>query len=168
MGEHSNGKEPMTFAEASALTKVSEFHHLFRHPVAAEPGLPSEERCQLRINLLQEELNELRDALAKRDLVEAADALCDLQYVLSGAIHELGLGQVFAELFGEVHRSNMSKACTSEEEAARTVAYVKQTKGEDCYYKQEGTKWLVYRSSDNKTIKSVGYSPADLETIVKR
>mgnify|MGYP003844966517 CR=1 FL=1 len=97
----------MTYAEASALTKVSEFHNLFRHPVGAKPNLPSPERCELRINLLQEELNELRDALAKRDLVEAADALCDLQYVLSGAIHELGLGHVFADLFGEVHRERV-------------------------------------------------------------
>lgn len=164
MGEHSNGKEPMTFAEASALTKVSEFHHLFRHPVAAEPGLPSEERCQLRINLLQEELNELRDALAKRDLVEAADALCDLQYVLSGAIHELGLGQVFAELFGEVHRSNMSKACQSEEEAQATVLHYKELHNIECDVETVDGLHLVYRRSDRKTLKSIAYSPADLAT----
>jgi predicted HAD superfamily Cof-like phosphohydrolase len=41
--------------------------------------------------------------------VEIADALCDLQYVLSGAILEFGFGGKFKSLFEEVHRSNMSK-----------------------------------------------------------
>lgn len=45
------------------------------------------------------------------------------QYVLAGAIHEFGLGSRFAELHNEVHRSNMSKACTTREEAERTVAH---------------------------------------------
>ena len=43
-------------------------------------------------NILQEELNELKQAIDDNDLVEIADALCDIQYVLSGAILEFGLG----------------------------------------------------------------------------
>lgn len=162
MGEDSNGKEPMTFAEPAALHKVSEFHRLFRHPIGMTPGLPSEERCLLRINLLQEELNELKEALANRDLVEAADALCDLQYVLSGAIHELGLGDVFAELFGEVHRSNMSKACQSLDEAQATVLHYQERHNIECDIETIDGLHLVYRRSDRKTLKSVAYSPADL------
>lgn len=42
----------------------------------------------------QEELNELKEAIAQNDLVEVADALADLQYVLSGAVHEFGMGSV--------------------------------------------------------------------------
>ena len=38
--------------------------------------------------LLPEELNELKQAIEDNDLVEIADALCDLQYVLSGAVLE--------------------------------------------------------------------------------
>lgn len=45
------------------------------------------------------------------------------QYVLSGAVHEFGLGSRFGALHDEVHRSNMSKACTTREEAERTIAY---------------------------------------------
>ena len=112
-------------------------------------------------------MKELEEAIREKDIVGVADALCDIQYVLSGAVLEFGLAEKFDSLFSEVQRSNMSKACKSEEEAVRTVEYFRQTKGEECYYRQEGNLWLVYRSSDNKTIKSVGYSPADLESILK-
>ncbi|NJM25431.1 MAG: hypothetical protein HC859_08030 [Bacteroidia bacterium] len=61
----------------------------------------------------------------------------------------------------------MSKTCSSEEEAIKTVAYYKEKDGTECYHKKEGDRWLVYRTSDNKTIKSINYSPADLERILK-
>jgi hypothetical protein len=88
--------------------------------------------------------------------------------VLSGAILEFGLGEKFNSLFEEVQRSNMSKACTSEAEAQATVAAHEKKEGVACYYRQEGNKWLVYRQADNKTIKSVNYSPANLEAILYR
>ena len=47
-----------------------------------------------RARALQEELNELKEAIEQKDLVEVADALADLQYVLSGAVHEFGMGSV--------------------------------------------------------------------------
>jgi hypothetical protein len=46
------------------------------------------------------------------------------------------------------------------------VSYYKAKDGTECYYRQSGDKWLVYRQSDNKTIKSVNYSPADLHSIL--
>lgn len=145
---------------------VADFHETFQHPILPAPGIPSEDRCRLRVALIAEELKELEQAIRDRDIVEVADALCDIQYVLSGAILEFGLADKFKALFEEVQRSNMSKACSSEEEAQKTVAYYLQKDGTECYYKQAGDKWLVYRKSDNKTIKSVGYSPADLKRIL--
>ena len=47
-----------------------------------------------------------------------------------------------------------------------TIEHYRLKDGTECYYRQEGEKWLVYRKSDNKTIKSVGYSPANLEGII--
>lgn len=146
---------------------VADFHETFKHPILPEPGIPSEDRCRLRIALIAEELKELEHAIRDRDIVEVADALCDIQYVLSGAILEFGLAEKFKALFEEVQRSNMSKACDSEDEARKTVEHYKQRDGSDCYYRKEGDKWLVYRRSDNKTIKSVGYSPADLKSILE-
>lgn len=152
--------------QPDALNLVADFHRTFKHPILNEPQIPSEDRCKLRVALIDEELKELEVAILEKDIVAVADALCDIQYVLSGAILEFGLGNKFKALFEEVQRSNMSKACTSEEEAKATVKHYLDKDGTECYYKQEGDKWLVYRKSDNKTIKSVGYSPANLERIL--
>ncbi len=149
-----------------SLKLVAEFHKTFRHPIQSHPVIPSEERCRLRIALIQEELKELEEAVYEKDIVGVADALCDIQYVLSGAILEFGLGERFKELFEEVQRSNMSKACLTEAEAKATVEFYKAKDGTECYYKEEEGKWLVYRSSDNKTIKSINYSPADLKSLL--
>jgi predicted HAD superfamily Cof-like phosphohydrolase len=150
-----------------SLKLVAEFHTTFKHPIQSKPSIPSEERCKLRVALIAEELKELENAIKDKNIVEVADALCDIQYVLSGAILEFGLGDKFKELFEEVQRSNMSKACNSEEEAQKTVEFYLQKDGTECYYKQEDGKWLVYRKSDNKTIKSVKYSPANLKELLK-
>lgn len=154
--------------QPDALNLVAEFHKTFKHPIVAEPSIPAENRCKLRVALIDEELKELEVAILEKDIVGVADALCDIQYVLSGAILEFGLGDKFAALFEEVQRSNMSKACTSEEDAIATVEYYLKKDGTECYYKQEDGKWLVYRKADNKTIKSIRYSPADLEGILNK
>ncbi len=153
--------------QPDALNLVADFHSTFKHPILAKPTIPDENRCKLRVALLAEELKEMEVAILENDLVGIADALCDLQYVLSGAILEFGLGDKFKALFEEVQRSNMSKACNTEEEAEQTVQHYKQKDGTECYYRQEAGKWLVYRKSDNKTIKSINYSPADLDKILQ-
>lgn len=152
--------------QPDALNLVSEFHRTFKHPILPSPSVPSEDRCKLRVALIAEELKELEEAIREKDIVEIADALCDIQYVLSGAILEFGLGEKFNALFEEVQRSNMSKACVSENEARATVEYYRKKDGTECYYKKEGGKWLVYRQSDNKTIKSINYSPANLQSML--
>ena len=98
--------------------------------------------------------------------MEVADALCDIQYVLSGAVLEFGLGNKFVDLFNEVQRSNMSKACSTYEEAEATVAHYAKKDGTEAEIMQDGDKFLVYRILDNKVLKSVKYSPADLRGIL--
>jgi predicted HAD superfamily Cof-like phosphohydrolase len=137
------------------LSKVSEFHKTFDAPILESPQIPSDERCQLRVSLLQEELNELKQAIDDNDI--------DLQYVLSGAILEFGLGEKFDELFDEVQRSNMSKACSSIQEAIETISHYKKKDSTESSYKMIGEKCVVYRDSDNKVLKSINYSPADLK-----
>ncbi|HPI80279.1 MAG TPA: nucleoside triphosphate pyrophosphohydrolase family protein [Cyclobacteriaceae bacterium] len=151
----------------NSLQLVADFHRTFRHPILPSPAIPDEARCQLRVALLAEELKELEVAIREKDIVEVADALCDIQYVLSGAILEFGLGDKFKALFEEVQRSNMSKAFETEDEAKATVAHYLQKDGTECYYKEAGGKWLVYRKADDKTIKSVNYSPANLKKILE-
>ena len=149
------------------LNQVAAFHRTFRHPIEALPVIPAEDRCRLRINLLREELEELESAVAEKDIVAVADALCDLQYVLSGAVLEFGLGEKFRALFDEVQRSNMSKICHTREEALATVDYYERERGFSCYIREEGGHFLVYREGDHKTLKSVNYAPANLEAILE-
>ena len=149
-----------------SLNQVAKFHRTFNAPILDTPQIPSKERCELRVSLLQEELNELQQAIADNDIVEIADALCDLQYVLSGAVLEFGLGEKFVELFNEVQRSNMSKACSTQQEADETIEFYKE-KGQDAYSEVSGDKINVHRTSDNKVLKNKYYSPADLKTILE-
>lgn len=154
-------KDPKT------LSAVAEFHKTFQHPILDKPSIPEEKRCELRVSLIAEELQELRDAIKDKDLVEIADALCDIQYVLSGAILEFGMQDKFAELFQEVQRSNMSKACKNLSEAEETQKHYK-AQGVDSYVKEVDGLFLVFRKEDNKTLKSVNYSPADLKSILEK
>lgn len=153
--------------EPQALNSVRAFHHTFDAPVLSKPQIPSEERCKLRVSLLQEELNELKDAIEDKDIVEIADALADLQYVLSGAILEFGLAEKFNALFEEVQRSNMSKACESQEIAEATAEKYKAKDGTESTIEKKGYVYIVYRKGDHKVLKSVNYSPADLAAILK-
>ena len=148
------------------LEKVKCFHEVFKAPILETPQIPSKERCDLRISLISEELEEMKEAIEKGDVVEVADALADLQYVLSGAVLEFGMGDKFEKLFEEVHRSNMSKACNSHQEAIETLLHYKKKDGTEGTYKEEDGKWLVYRKEDNKVLKSVNYSPANLLDII--
>lgn len=157
----------MTFKEPEALNDVAKFHETFNMPINETPAIPSEERCQLRIALLVEELEELKEAIKNKDIVEAADAFADLQYVLSGAILEFGLAEKFKALFDEVQRSNMSKTCKSKEEAEATVSFYEMQRGAESIIKQQGDEYLVYRKSDGKVFKSVNYSPPDLQKIIE-
>lgn len=153
--------------DPKTLTSVAEFHKTFQHPILDTPQIPSEARCNLRVSLIAEELKELEEAIQAKDLVEIADALCDIQYVLSGAVLEFGLKDKFNALFEEVQRSNMSKACKSIEEAEATMKYYKEEKGVNSYFKEVDGLFLVFREGDNKTLKSINYSPADLKSIVE-
>jgi predicted HAD superfamily Cof-like phosphohydrolase len=149
-----------------SLNLVAEFHRLFKAPILDSPQIPEEARARLRYNLLNEELTEFWEAVQAHDLVGVADALCDLQYVLSGAILEFGLGEKFVALFNEVQRSNMSKACQSREEAEATVRFYLEKDGTESFFEEHDGLFIVYRKSDHKTLKSIAYSTADLSSIL--
>ncbi len=157
----------MKYQEPEAINSVADFHRTFNLPILDNPQIPSEQRCMLRINLLEEELNELKEAITQGDLVEAADAFADLQYVLSGAILEFGLADKFKSIFDEVQRSNMSKTCKTKEEAEATQAHY-LSKGHESEIVASGDEFLVYRKSDGKVLKSVNYSEADLNQFFEK
>ncbi len=155
------------FPEPHPLNDVAEFHRTFHMPVLDTPQIPDADRCALRVNLLQEELDELKEAIEANDITAVADALSDIQYVLSGAILEFGLAPKFKALFEEVQRSNMSKVCDDLQTAEETIEYYQQRDGTQGFIEESHQGFLVYRKADKKVLKSVKYSPADLERILE-
>ena len=125
----------------NTLDQVQEFHETYGLPVENEQTTGSEQTKELRINLLQEELDELKEALANDDYVETLDALIDLQYVLDGAFLSFGMQDVKEAAFNEVHRSNMSKL------------------GED------GKP--IHREGDGKVMKGPNYFKPDMVQFIK-
>ena len=87
--------------------KVGVFMKTFGQEVKSRPSLSTDKINKLRLNLIQEELDELKEALDKKDIVEIADALTDILYVTYGAGHAFGINLDIC--FDEVQNSNMSK-----------------------------------------------------------
>ena len=87
--------------------KVGLFMKTFGQEVKNKPGLSSDKINNLRISLINEELEELKHAMKNNDLKEAVDALTDILYVTYGAGHAFGVN--LDKCFDEVQKSNMSK-----------------------------------------------------------
>ena len=87
--------------------KVGIFMKTFGQEVKVKSGFSSEKINKLRIDLIEEELEELKEAVNKKDLKEAIDALTDILYVTYGAGHAFGVN--LDKCFEEVQNSNMSK-----------------------------------------------------------
>jgi predicted HAD superfamily Cof-like phosphohydrolase len=86
---------------------VRRFHRLFDIVVQERPGLVDERTRFLRERLIQEEFDELKEAMEKTDLPAIAKELADLLYVVYGTAVSYGIDM--GPVFQEVHRSNMSK-----------------------------------------------------------
>ena len=87
--------------------KVGLFMKTFGQEVKKTSELSSEKINSLRLNLIQEELDELKNAIKDKDILEVADALTDILYVTYGAGHAFGID--LDKCFDEVQKSNMSK-----------------------------------------------------------
>ena len=93
--------------EKTNFEMVGEFMTAFGQEVKTKAEFPSNDVQMLRVDLIAEELGELKDAINQNNLVEVADALTDLLYVVYGAGHAFGIQ--LDTCFYEVHASNMSK-----------------------------------------------------------
>ena len=91
----------------SNFSKVGIFMKTFGQEVKDKPSFSSDKVNKLRIDLIKEELEELKDAMKNKDLLEVADALTDILYVAYGAGHAFGID--LDKCFEEVQNSNMSK-----------------------------------------------------------
>ncbi|SCB51775.1 Predicted phosphohydrolase, Cof family, HAD superfamily [Bradyrhizobium yuanmingense] len=119
---------------ASIMRDLRAFHVACGAPVPKVPQFPSEDRINLRLDILDEEHRELHDAVRDRDLVEVADALADIIYVTAGMALEFGVP--LERVWNEVHRSNMAKV--------------------------DPVTGKVRRRDDGKVLKPEGWTPPDI------
>ena len=87
--------------------KVGVFMKTFNQDVKDSSSLSTDKINTLRISLINEELEELKQAILEKNLTEVADALTDILYVTYGAGHAFGIN--LDNCFEEVQKSNMSK-----------------------------------------------------------
>jgi predicted HAD superfamily Cof-like phosphohydrolase len=95
------------------------------------------EQFNLYVSLIEEEANELADAIKAHDQVETLDALIDILVVTIGAIHSMGSDAEGA--WKEVMSTNFAKI------------------GED---------GKVRKREDGKVLKPLGWVPPDLKPFV--
>ena len=86
---------------------VKKFMETFGQEVRTKASFPNEKIVNLRLDLIEEELSEFKEAVEKKDIKEVADALTDILYVTYGAGHAFGIN--LDKCFEEVQNSNMSK-----------------------------------------------------------
>lgn len=153
---------------------VTEFNSVLGQGVAPSAQVPELKQCRLRLALIKEEAqNELTAAFDQRDLLGIADAIGDSLVVVYGAANDCGLDA--DAIMREVHRSNMSKLCNSEEEAAFAVQEYRAGSGFhgkkepiNAMYRASSIpgKFIVFNADDGKTLKGPGFSEPNLEPIV--
>ena len=116
--------------------KVQQFMETFGQEVRKTPGWCDDDTLDLRLLLIEEEVEELHQGCTKGDFSNVAKELVDILYVVYGM--GLSLGINLDECFQEVHRSNMSKL-------------------------EDGK--VLYRN-DGKVMKGKYYTTADIQSIV--
>ena len=122
----------------SFYTDVKEFHQAFGQRIGDKPDLPDINERALRVRLLSEEFEEYRSAEYDNDIVEIADALADIIYIACGTAVSYGIP--LDKVFEEVHRSNMAKLVDGK----------------------------VLRREDGKVQKPEGWTPPDIEGVLKK
>jgi hypothetical protein len=150
------------------VSEVEEFNSLMNKPNNYVPTIPAKSEWDFVYNFVLEELEEYKQACEKQDIVEVLDALCDIAYVSIGngaMLH--GLKDKIWPAYMEVQASNLSKACSTQEEAQKTVETRSKEQGEACHYEQVASKYIVYRSRDRKVMKSINYFKPDLKQFFK-
>jgi hypothetical protein len=150
------------------VSEVEEFNAIMGKPNNYNPNIPEEKEWMFVYNFILEELEEYKHACETGNIVEVLDALCDITYVSLGngaMLH--GLKNKVWPAYQEVQASNLSKACTSEEDAQATVEARSKEQGEPCHYEKVGSYYIVYRTRDKKVMKNVKYFRPDLTQFFK-
>lgn len=175
MKQMSMGKMNVVY-EKTNFHKVKEFNQTMG--VLRTNAAPSEEvfknstdSISTGLMLINEELGELQEAIRTNDLTETIDAIGDLLYVTYGLADRMNID--IDHYFRLIHESNMTKACTSEEEAQATVeSYRERYAKKEAFYANpyyvkcdSGNLWIVKNGNgmkSDKVLKSINYKPVNI------
>lgn len=125
----------------------------------------NQEKINLCLTLIEEEVKELQNAIAEKNIFEIQDAIVDIQWVVNNLPYYMGLD--IAKMESAVAMSNFSKFCKTEEDAKETVDLY--SKGEHFdkkeiiktyYEKTTSGLYVIKRKSDDKILKSKDYYTA--------
>lgn len=156
----------------SNFQKVVEFNKAFGVTTNTTPQLDIFDKdpkfVQSRVALIEEEFNELKQAIKEKDFTEMTDGLIDLLVVCYGMCANVGIPA--NQAFQIVNQSNMSKLCENEDIAIESVRRYKeevpQRYDSPAYRKSHcGKYFVVYNTSSNKILKSYLYTPADFTSL---
>jgi predicted HAD superfamily Cof-like phosphohydrolase len=120
------------------IADIKAFQRAFECNVLQAPTMPAKKIQELRVRLLQEELDELKQANEDGDIVEVGDALTDILYILLGTACEYGLIDKMEDMWDLVHRNNMNKLWPDGK---------------------------VHKREDGKVIKPEGFEKVELKTL---
>jgi predicted HAD superfamily Cof-like phosphohydrolase len=151
------------------ISEVEEFNAIMGKPNNYNPTIPDEKEWMFVYNFILEELEEYKHACETGNIVEVLDALCDITYVSLGngaMLH--GLKDKVWKAYQEVQASNLSKACSSEEDAQATVETRSKEQGEPCHYEKVGSYYIVYRTRDKKVMKNIKYFRPNLTQFLNK
>ena len=123
-----------------------------------------------RLSLIEEEVQEFKDAIKDKNMTEILDSIGDILYVVYGAATAFGFDA--DQVFQIVQDSNMSKLCKTEEDAQETVrryqTEVPQRYDSPAYRRSDdGIHWVVYNQSTMKILKNYKYTAADFTELLK-
>lgn len=163
----------MSCENLTNFESVGQFHEIFGHPkpatlqknvIAENPKL-----VKFRLSLIEEEFNELKEAVSENNMTEVVDALGDILYVVYGMGQALGID--LDEAFKIVHQSNMSKLCFNEDQAKETIEHYKTLPGfenVDVQYRLSSDEkyYVIYNADTGKILKSKYFKLPDFTKMI--
>lgn len=133
------------------IERIKHWSEVFNLPIKEEEGFPDPSRVSLSLKLIKEEYEETVSACDEGNFKETKDGLGDVLWTTVRAMFEMGMNP--EEIIAKIYESNMSKADDNQLQAEITKAdYL--NKGIETYYVENKGKFLTYRLSDNKLLKS--------------
>ncbi len=117
------------------------------------------------VSLVEEEKNELKEALEAKDKKAVTDAVVDIIWMALNSAAACGITYYeLVDYMVDVEESNYSKFCDTEEQAKETVRLYKEGLHPDkigvkiaTIYKKIGDKYVIFREEDGKILKSKDY-----------